>query len=101
MLMSDGKSEQRSFSQIVDRSRLDRLDGEVLAFISDLHLDGYDNMEIARSLVAVAKIRAEREEWIVEENFYHWLQDTANRYIANMKDLNETIKYGASVHGPS
>lgn len=70
--------EKNKFEKSIDQTRLNKLRGEILAFVSDYEEKGYANMEIARALVWVGLKRSQREgDLSVSENFYHFLRDIA------------------------
>lgn len=71
----------QSFVQMTDRTRLDRLQGEILAFVSDFDQSGYSNMEIARELIAAAFKRSNREKLLIRDNFHQHVRDTCIRYL--------------------
>lgn len=72
----------RNFSQIMDRSRIDRLEAEILAFAQDLTKEGYSYDEIAGEMICAAFERAKREKWnYIAESFYHHVCQTTNRLL--------------------
>jgi hypothetical protein len=84
--------ERPTFAEMTDRSRLDRLRGEILAFVSDFENNGYSNLEIARELVAASFNRASREEKrYIEESFYHHVVGVTTRLIGEMNALGREM----------
>lgn len=90
-----------TFARMTDRSRLDRLQGEILAFVSDFEQEGYSNMEIARQLIGAAFLRARRERVLILDGFHRHVRDASDAYLTAAKDLNhrcttiqESIKRG-------
>lgn len=80
------------FRKNIDRSRLDRLEGEILAFVSDAESQGYSNMEIARALFQASLERAYREQNIsVRESFVQFQRDQAIKSLAKYKELGYAV----------
>ena len=84
--------ERPTFAEMTDRGRLDRLRGEILAFVSDFENNGYSNLEIARELVAASFNRAAREEKIyIEKSFYHHVLGVTSRLLGGMDALGREM----------
>jgi hypothetical protein len=77
------------FKRARDRTRLDRLQGKILAFVSTFERDGYSNMDIARELAAAAFERCRREPNVsVSESFHQHIRDSCVRYLARIESLD-------------
>lgn len=73
--------EEKTFSALMDRTRQDRLEGEILLFCSDLEEHGYNNFNIAYALVRAAMARIRREETVAREYFYVSLRETTEKVL--------------------
>lgn len=89
----------KTFTELTDRARLDRLKGEILAFVSDFEAHGYTNLEIARELVGAAFERAWREPRnYLAESFYQHVHQVSGRLISESEHL---IRESAAEHAKS
>jgi len=80
------------FKKCIDRSRLDRLEGDILAFVSDAEADGYTNIEIARALMRASLSRVDREKNSdLQKNFMQFQRDWAAQRLARYKEQDRTI----------
>lgn len=77
------------FEKSIDRTHLNRLEGEILAFVSDFEQQGYDNMEIARALFYAGVERAGREDGFIYESFLQFVRDWASRFIVGKREFVE------------
>lgn len=83
---------ERTFVQLTDRTRLDKLQGEILAYVSSFEEQGYGNMEIARELLAAAFKRAGREpRQYITKSFYHHVCQTTMRLLSDIEGLTRTL----------
>lgn len=89
---------EMTFAKLTDRTRMDRLQGEILAFVSDFEERGYHNMDIARELVAAGFLRVRRENSSVRESFHQHVRDASIQYLAGMREISrkftERLKKG-------
>ncbi len=79
--------EKNQFEKSIDPARLDRLRGEIAAFVGDFEDEGYHNLEIARALVWVSFHRALREDLVIQDNFLQFLRDLADRQLKEKKEM--------------
>jgi hypothetical protein len=81
-----------AFLKSMDRTRLDHLKGEILAFVSDFEAQGYHNMDIARMLVEAGFNRADRDITAgIPESFRQHVRDTCVRYLAEAEAFGEKV----------
>ncbi len=83
---------EQKFPRLTDRTRLDRLQGEILAFVSGFEGQGYDNLEIARELLGAAFERAGREpRQYITESFYQHVCQRTTQLLADMEGLTREM----------
>jgi hypothetical protein len=75
------RMEQNPFEKSIDQTRLDRLRGGILAFVSDFEQQGYDDFEVARALVWVAYRRVRRAPQPLYEHFLQFVRNTAQEAL--------------------
>jgi hypothetical protein len=74
-----------TFTDLIDRTRLDRLQADILAFAEKFRERGFNDLEIARELLAASFERAAREPRnYITESFYHHVCQTTARLLSRM-----------------
>jgi hypothetical protein len=78
-------------------NRLDRLLGEIPALVSEFELEeGYDNMEIARGLLAAGLNRAGRENSSVYKSYLQFVRDSTVRQLADLDAFSHEVAVQAT-----
>ena len=73
--------EDKTFADYMDRTKKDRLEGEIHLFCSDLEEHGYHPIDIAKALVQTALSRMVRQDAQVSENFYQEMRNSFDNVL--------------------
>lgn len=74
------------------RERLDRLQGKILAFVSDFESKGYNNLEVARALSHAAFVSAARHDDLdYAPWFYGWVFEKTTGLLEGLSGLLRSL----------
>jgi hypothetical protein len=80
--------EMNAFFKSIDRSHLDKLQKEILAYAVTFKEKGYHNMDIARTLVEAGLSCADETQSIsISLSFHQHVRDVCIRHIADLEAL--------------
>lgn len=85
-------SEEKTFSKLMDRSKLDRLDGEMLALTADLEAQGYHPIDITNALQSTIMIRLKREVFINCDLYWTRMRDHVEAWFSTTGEIASEVQ---------
>lgn len=84
--------EEMTFSKLMDRSKLNRLEGEILALVADLEAQGYHQIDITNALQGAIMIRLKRETYINCDLYWTRMKDHVNAWFATTSEIAAEVQ---------
>jgi len=85
-------SDEMTFSKLMDRSKLDRLEGEILALVADLEGQGHHQIDITNALQHAIMIRLKRETFINRDLYWSRMKDHVDAWFATTGDIAAEVQ---------
>lgn len=85
-------SEEMTFSKLMDRSKLDRLEGEILALVADFEAQGYHQIDIANALQHAIMIRLKRETFINRDLYWSRMKSHVDAWFETTGEIAAEIQ---------
>lgn len=84
--------DKKTFSELMDRSKLDRLDGEILALAADLEAQGYHPIDITNALQSAILIRLKREGFINSNLYWKRMKSHVEGWFSDTDSLFSEVR---------